>query len=206
MNSRIKNIIFDFGGIIVDLDKQAVIHAFEALGVDVRPYVGDYVQRGVFSAMETGEMSSEEFFDYLRQQAGGFLSDDVIRQAWNRMLTGIPSCRLRLIRQLREDYHTYMLSNTNALHWTYSCDTLLKQSAFCMEDCFDRIFLSFQMRLMKPDVRIFRRVLAETCVQPSATLFIDDSLDNCRAAEQVGMCAFHSRTADDWMALFEKEE
>lgn len=119
MDKRIKNIIFDFGGIIVDLDKQAAVHAFEALGFEARAYINDYVQDGVFALMETGEMSPDEFCTYVRKKVGADVKDEEIFRAWNKMLVGIPVRRVQTIRNLRTDYRTYMLSNTNAIHWAY---------------------------------------------------------------------------------------
>ena len=86
MDKRIKNIIFDFGGIIVDLDKQAAVHAFEALGFEARAYINDYVQDGVFALMETGEMSPDEFCTYVRKKVGADVKDEEIFRAWNKML------------------------------------------------------------------------------------------------------------------------
>ena len=106
MDKRIKNIIFDFGGIIVDLDKQAAVHAFEALGFEAHAYINDYVQDGVFALMETGEMSPDEFCTYVRKKVGADVKDEEIFRAWNKMLVGIPACRMQTIRNLRTDYRT----------------------------------------------------------------------------------------------------
>lgn len=203
MDKRIKNIIFDFGGIIVDLDKQAAVHAFEALGFEAHAYINDYVQDGVFALMETGDMSPDEFCTYVRKKAGADVKDEEIFRAWNKMLVGIPVRRVQTIRNLRTDYRTYMLSNTNAIHWAYSCRELMASTGLEMGDCFDRIFLSFQMHLAKPDERIFRKVLSEAGLKPEETLFVDDSSENCRMAESLGIQVFHSRQPEDWFSLLE---
>lgn len=202
MDKRVKNIIFDFGGVVVDLDKQAAVRAFEALGFEARACIGDYVQDGVFALMETGEMSPEEFCAYVRGQGGTDVKDEEVFRAWNKMLVGIPARRVRLIRDSRADYRTYMLSNTNAIHWEYSCRELMSPTGLKMEDCFQRIFLSFRMRLAKPDGRVFRKVLSEERLRPEETLFVDDSSENCRVAEGMGMQVFHSRQPEDWFSLF----
>ena len=203
MDKRIKNIIFDFGGIIVDLDKQAAVHAFEALGFEAHAYINDYVQDGVFALMETGEMSPDEFCTYVRKKVGADVKDEEIFRAWNKMLVGIPACRMQTIRNLRTDYRTYMLSNTNAMHWAYSCRELMASTGLEMGDCYDRIFLSLQMHLAKPDERIFRKVLSEAGLKPEETLFVDDSSENCRMAESLGIQVFHSRQPEDWFSLLE---
>ena len=114
---RFKNVIFDFGGIIVDLDRQAAVDAFEALGCRVAGSIGLYAQKGVFAALETGRMADAEFFGFVRPQAGRDIPDDDIRRAWNRMLVGGPRHRLQAVLALRPRFRTFMLSNTNALHW-----------------------------------------------------------------------------------------
>ena len=177
----LKNVIFDFGGIIVDLDKQAAVDAFERLGFDARAYVGDYAQNGVFAALETGRMPAAEFW------------------------AGIPVRRLQFVRSLRSRLHTYMLSNTNPIHWDYSNHVLLADAGLRMEDCFDQIFLSYQLHLAKPDPAIFRTVLAEAGLRPEETLFVDDSADNCRIAAASGLQVFHSCCPEDWMGFIEKE-
>lgn len=198
----IKNIIFDFGGIIVDLDKQAAINAFKELGFHTEDYISDYAQSGIFSALESGALSDKEFYDFVRRQATRPIGEEAIRSAWNRMLTGIPVRRMQAIKKLRGRYHTYMLSNTNRIHWDYSCRYLFPRDTWTPTDCFDRIFLSFEIHLTKPGKDIFRHVLKEACLRPEETLFIDDSASNCTAAQELGLHTFHSQHPDDWAGIF----
>lgn len=202
---RFKNVIFDFGGIIVDLDRQAAVDAFEALGCRVAGSIGLYAQKGVFAALETGRMADAEFFGFVRTQAGRDIPDDDIRRAWNRMLVGVPRHRLQAVLALRPRFRTFMLSNTNALHWDYVREGLPVPGDIRLEDCFERMFLSFRMHLAKPDAGIFLRALSEAGLCPGETLFIDDSEENCRAAETLGMQVFHSRRTDDWVDFLRKE-
>ena len=201
----VRKVIFDFGGIIVDLDKQAAIDAFARLGLDVRAYVDDYVQGGLFAAMETGRMSPAEFGAEVRALMGHEVPDDAIFQAWDSMLTRIPLQRLQYIRTLRARCHTYMLSNTNALHWDYSRRVLLADAGLRMEDCFDRIFLSYELHLAKPDPAVFERVMREAGLRAGETLFVDDSKENCRVAASLGLQVFHSCRAEDWMVVLDDE-
>lgn len=189
----------------MDLDIQATVNAFEALGCKVSDSVGSYAQKGVFAALETGKMTEQEFFAVVCRQAGREIPERDIRGAWDRMLVAIPSYRLEAIHALRPHYRTFMLSNTNVLHWDYSCHTLQQPSGVRLEDCFERVFLSWQMHLAKPDPEIFRRVMAEASLSPHETLFIDDSEENCSVAATLGMHVFHSRKTDDWMDLWKKE-
>ena len=202
LGKEIKNVVFDFGGVVVDLDRDAAVSAFDALGFKASDYIDNCKQGGVFAALETGEMSREEFCACVCRLTGRRLSEQDVYDAWNKMLTGIPAHRLELIRSLRERYDTFMLSNTNSIHWDYACGTLLAGRDIKMEDCFKRIFLSFEMHLAKPNPQIFRVMLDEARLKAAETLFIDDSESNCRAAETAGIRAFLSQRPDDWTNLF----
>ncbi|MCD8318733.1 MAG: HAD-IA family hydrolase [Paraprevotella sp.] len=156
--------------------------------------------------METGRISSDDFYQWVCRTIGHHLERESVFAAWNCMLTGIPMERLRLIRRIKRDYHTYMLSNTNVLHWDYACQQLLSPAGakLMREEVFDRIFLSFELHLAKPDPEIFLTVCDQADLLPSETFFIEDSAENCRAAQRLGMQVFHSREAEDWFGLFKE--
>lgn len=201
MMESIKNIIFDFGGVIVNLNKQAAINAFRQFGFHAEAYIGDYVQSGIFTGLELGTMSDSEFYDFVCRQTGRTLDDNTIQDAWNRMLTDIPLRRMQAIKKLRSKYHVYMLSNTNRIHWDYSCRHLFPQEEWTPADCFERIFLSFEMHMMKPGKDVFKHVLEEARLHPEETLFVDDSAANCAVAQELGLNVFHSQHPDDWIEV-----
>lgn len=199
----IKNIIFDFGGVIVDLDKERCLQSFEKLGIDARSCLGQYVQGGIFSRIETGTASVSEFFDALRDMSGRKdLDDGRLAAAWNSFLVGIPRERLDCIGRLKEKYRLFLLSNTNEIHWHYSVEDFFTCAGHTVDYYFNRIFLSYEMGLAKPDKAIFLRAVEESGVNPEETLFIDDSADNCAAARGAGLHAFHSESPGDWMKIF----
>ena len=205
MIQGIKNVIFDFGGIIVDLNKQATIDAFKDLGFDAIPYIGRYVQGGFFSELENGNISVEEFCKQVREEMRLDCSDNAIKRAWSCMLIEIPTRRLQFIRSLATRYDVYMLSNTNEIHWDYACKELLASSDIKMYEPFKKIYLSHELHLSKPDLRIFNYVLDDAGLEAGETLFVDDSKDNCDAASEVGIKTFHSVKSEDWMRIFDKE-
>lgn len=199
----IKNIIFDFGGVIVDLDKERCLQSFEKLGIDARGCLGQYVQGGIFSRIETGTASVSEFFDALRDMSGRKdLDDGRLAAAWNSFLVGIPRERLDCIGRLKEKYRLFLLSNTNEIHWHYSVEDFFTCAGHTVDYYFNRIFLSYEMGLAKPDKAIFLRAVEESGVNPEETLFIDDSLDNCTAASSTGLRVYHSERGGDWLELF----
>lgn len=211
MNRKLKNIVFDFGGVIVDLDKQRVLDAFRELGVDVEAYVGRYAQAGPFERLELGETDTRMFCGELREAVVACapgrnipdaLTDGNICRAWNRMLVRIPQRRIEALKRLRQHYRLFMLSNTNEIHWNYSVDSLFGQRDDSPGAIFEQIFLSYQMRMTKPSSRIFSEMLSRAGINPDETLYIDDSNVNCEAARKVGMHTYVPREADDWMPLF----
>lgn len=199
----IKNIVFDFGGVLVDLDRERCISAFENLGVSVRDALGQYVQSGVFSDLELGEIDAEEFCDALRQIAGRpDIPDRKIIDAWNEFLVGIPRERLECLAGLKKNYRLFLLSNTNRIHWTLATNDLFLYRGRTVDYYFDQVFLSYKMGLAKPDRRIFGQALKEAKIKPEETLYIDDSAENCEAAAKEGMRTFNSTKAGDWMEIF----
>jgi len=211
MDKQIRNIVFDFGGVIVDLGKERTLESFGALGVDVSGFVGTYGQGGPFAGLETGETAPDVFCREVARLAvapGGQteapLSSERICEAWNRMLVRIPPRRLEALLRLRERYRLFLLSNTNSIHWDYAAagEDFFGWNGHSPEDFFERIFLSYELHLLKPGEAIFRRLLDEAGLCPVETLFIDDSTANCAAAERLGLRVFCPKEADDWMPLF----
>lgn len=212
MEHTIRNIIFDFGGVIVDLDKQRSLDALRASGVDAGAFIGTYTQDGPFAGLEVGETAPDDFYREIARLAGASaacdsadaLSPARIREAWNLMLVRIPPRRLQALLRLRERYRLFLLSNTNVIHWEHSVagEAFFGWQGHRPEDFFERIFLSYELHLVKPGEAIFRRVLEETGLMPAETLFIDDSAANCATAERLGLHAFCPAEADDWMPLF----
>ena len=202
IDSKIKNIIFVFGGILVNLDKEATLKAFRSLGYDADAYIGTYMQKGPFAPLESGLITEEDFVAEVQKQASGEVpAADRICQAWNEMLTGIPESRLRRLIGLKARYRLFMLSNTNIIHWKFS-KPFFALDGRNPEDYFEKIYLSYECHLVKPDKAFFQKVLDDNALIPDETLFIDDSVENCRVAAELGIHVFCSRQSDDWQHLF----
>ena len=203
MERNIKNLIFDFGGVLVDLNQSRCIKAFSDLGLNVVPYLNSYLSQGIFLNMELGEISPKDFWEEVRILFHSpDLTDGQLTDAWNSMLETIPVERLEKLRELRKRYSkVFLLSNTNVLHWEKG-KRLFTVEGKTVNDYFDRIFLSCDLHLSKPDTKIFEKVLHKTGVLPEETFFIDDSPENCKAAESVGISTFCSRSGGDWLELF----
>ncbi|MEL5893350.1 HAD family phosphatase [Bacteroides sp. GD17] len=199
----IKNLIIDFGGVLIDLDRQRCLDNFKKLGMpDTEVVLDIYHQQDFFQQYEKGLITTAEFRDVIREKIGKPVTDARIDEAWNSFLVNIPTYKLDLLLNLRKDYVVYLLSNTNELHWQWSCQHAFPYKTFRVEDYFEHIFLSYEMKMAKPDAEIFRRVLDETDIVPQETLFIDDSDANCRTAETLGISTYTPEAHEDWSHLF----
>lgn len=204
MITNIKNLIFDFGGVLVDLNKQKTVDSFAALGIDVRAHIRDYVQGGPFALLESGAITPREFLDVLRGMSNHEVkpSDEEITDAWNQMLVRIPARRLQALKQLRAHYRVFLLSNTNLIHWDFSARYLFTVQGGRVEDYFEHIYLSCDLKMLKPGKEIFQEVLRRENLEAGETFFIDDSAANCAAASSLGIKTYCPAEADDWLPLF----
>ena len=191
----IRNIIIDFGGVLVCLDKSASIQAYRDLGMDaVAAYINDYRSDGIFRQLEHGEIDMKEFCNEARRLTGVNASDEAIEDAWLRLLVGVPHERLEKILELRKKYRVFLLSNTNAFHWDYSVKEYFKDT----DRYFEKMYLSYKLGLTKPDRRIFEYMLSDAGINPDESLLLDDSADNCKAAEELGIHTLLIGKDEDW--------
>lgn len=195
--SLLKNIIFDLGGVLLDLDVPGCMNSLEKIGLnEVRRWMTGTNEKGFFNRYESGLLTTVQFREAIRQWTGRNLLDEDIDKAWNSMLRDIPEEKLDLLLSLKKNYKLFLLSNTNELHWQV-CAAKFVYKGMEVQDYFSHVFLSFQMHLVKPDKEIFRLVLEEGGLLAEETLFIDDSVENCQAAVSVGMNAVHYIPGDN---------
>ena len=204
MEKNIKNIVFDLGGVLVDLDFKAAINGLQEAGfANVKEQLQTFDRDGIFQKFELGEMTADEFRSAIRENSTVALTDEEVDNLWNLMLLEIPREKLELILELRGKYMVYLLSNTNSIHWDYVCKNAFNYRGFRVEDYFEETFLSYKMHLAKPDKAIFEKVLSDANLLTEETLFIDDSEANCKAAQEVGIHAHHYHVGDDLNKIFE---
>ena len=204
MDKNIKNIVFDLGGVLVDLDFKNAINGLQQAGfANVKEQLQAFDQDGIFQKFELGEINADEFRTAIRENSTVTLTDEEVDTLWNSMLVEVPRKKLELILELRGKYMVYLLSNTNSIHWDYVCNNAFNYRGFRVNDYFEETFLSFEMHLAKPDKAIFEKVLHEANLLPEETLFIDDSEANCKAAEELGIHAHHYHIGEDLSKIFE---
>ena len=203
MDKKIRNIVFDLGGVLVDLDFKAAINGLQKAGfANVKEQLQAFDREGIFQKFELGEMSADEFRSAIRENSTVSLTDEEVDGLWNAMLLEVPREKLELILHLRGKYMVYLLSNTNSIHWDYVCKNAFNYRGFRVNDYFEETFLSYEMHLAKPDKAIFEKVLEEANLLPEETLFIDDSEANCKAASELGIHTHHYHIGEDLKELF----
>ena len=203
MDKKIRNIVFDLGGVLVDLDFKAAINGLQKAGfANVKEQLQAFDREGIFQKFELGEISADEFRSAIRENSTVSLTDEEVDGLWNAMLLEVPREKLELILHLRGKYMVYLLSNTNSIHWDYVCKNAFNYRGFRVNDYFEETFLSFEMHLAKPDKAIFEKVLEEANLLPEETLFIDDSEANCKAASELGIHTHHYHIGEDLKELF----
>lgn len=202
--AAIDNIIFDLGGVVIDLCREKAVEALTALGLaDADRLLGLYRQEEPFLGIETGRLTVGEFFDIIRRECPG-ADDAQITEAFCQFLIDIPAERLERLRELRmKGYRLFVLSNTNPVMYNSWITDRFRQEGLSINDYFDGIVASFQELCCKPDPLIFMRLVARYGLDPSRTLMLDDSEANCRAAAGIGLHAIRvgSTPADDMMAI-----
>lgn len=203
MDAQIKNLLIDFGGVLVDLDRERCLRSFEKIGVDgMEQILSPYYQQGIFMKLEKGEITPSLFHNELRQLTGKEMTDQQIDDAWNSFLLTVPQSKLELLLALRKQYNIYLLSNTNAIHWDYSCKNIFNYKGYQVNDFFDKIYLSYQMKELKPTKEIFESVIKDSGLNPAETLFIDDAPANCQTADALGFRTYTPQAREDWSHLF----
>ena len=196
----IKNIIFDLGGVIMTLGHQQAVEGFQALGLtNAAQHLNSYTQQGIFGDLEVGKITAEEFRQKLSTLVGHEVSYEECRQAWLKYNAGLPERNLDLLRQLHaEGYKLILLSNTNhyMMSWAESPD--FDGKGHPISDYFDATYMSFQVKMMKPDPRLFKHVLTMEHLKPEETLFVDDGPRNIQVASELGIHTFCPKNGSDW--------
>lgn len=183
----IKNLMFDLGGVILDIEKNRAVAALETIGLaDADHVLGTYGQQGEFLALERGEISVGQFFDAVRPRFSRPVTCAQIEEAFMKFLVGIPVARLREIEELHKHYGIYMLSNTNALMWDGFIVQEFMKDGHDLEYYFDGVVTSFTAHCYKPEAEIFLKAQRRFGIVPQQTLFLDDSQANCEGAARLG--------------------
>lgn len=201
----IQNLLFDLGGVIMDIRKENCVEAFRQLGLkDAESYFGEFSQQGPFAAIESGSIDVEGFHAALRPLLPEGVTDQQIDHAFCQFLVGIPEHRLRELRELRRRFKVFLLSNTNPIMWNSRIAEEFTKEGRQREDYFDGMITSFDAKAMKPDARIFKYTVETLGIDPEETLFLDDSQTNLTAAAKEGFSTALVRPGDEFSHIISK--
>lgn len=200
MDNQIKNILFDFGGVIVTLDPQEAVRRFEQLGLkDAAAHLDVYTQQGIFGDLESGRITDEEFRKELSAMVGRNLTWQECQHAWLGYRKEVPQRNLdMLLRLRREGYRVILVSNTNPFMMEWALSDRFDGHGHSLRHYMDAIYMSYKCGCMKPDELFFRKVMTGEGILPADTLFLDDGSRNVAAASELGISTLLVGNGEDW--------
>lgn len=184
----ITTILFDLGGVIINIDYDATVNAFKKLGLD--DFENQFSQTrasNFFIDFETGKVTESDFYEYVRIALNSSLSDRQIEGAWNAMLLDIPYYRIELLNQLSDKFNILLLSNTNIVHFKAFNEQFKQVAGVGPHHLFNKAYFSHEIGQRKPDRSIYEFVLSDADLKASEILFIDDTIANVIAAQEAGL-------------------
>lgn len=189
----IKNIVLDLGGVLLNIDYYKTIEAFKQLGIpNFEELFTQAKQEHLFDKYESGLINSDDFIEGLKKKLPSTISEEEIKSAWNAMLLDFPDERLKFLLELKQNYNTVLLSNTNPIHLEAFLKIIHKNNGIdSLENHFDKVYFSSDMGMRKPNPEIFLEVCKDQGFKPSETLFIDDTEQHVEGAKKAGLMAAH---------------
>ena len=185
------NIIFDLGGVLINIDYLKTKHEFERLGIrNFDTLFTQFQQDHVFDQFEKGEINPQDFYESLKNKVDIEISIAEFNHAWNAMLLDFPEERMDLLEQLKKPHRLFLLSNTNALHIPAFKKSIKQEGLYDrFNTVFEKHYYSSEVGMRKPDTEIFDLVVSENNLIKEKTLFIDDSPQHVEGAKKAGLNA-----------------
>jgi len=197
-----KNILFDLGGVILDINVQATLKRFYELGFPAElMQFPNSMTTDLYYKYETGKLDTEKFRDEIRKVSGVEMSDQTFDEAWNSMLVRFPEERIELLKTLSKHYDLYLLSNTSALHVKVFEKMYLETAGEAMQKVFKKLYYSHEIGWHKPDREAWEYVIGDAAIKAEETLFLDDNIHNIKAAQELGFQAIHIHERTNLMNL-----
>ena len=203
----IKNIAFDFGGVIFDLSWEGAVAAFQRIGLaDAATRLDRFHQRGVFEDLESGRITPDAFLHELEKMCHRTLTYDEVLSAWLGYIgKPVDLQKLDYLDQLRQrGYRTFLLSNTNPFVQAWAESSSFSAAGRPLSSYLEKCYTSFEVGIMKPDAAIFRHLLADADIRPEETLFLDDSPANIETARREGILTLLVEKNGDWRPQVEQ--
>lgn len=201
----IKNILFDLGGVIMTIDQPNAVRRFKEIGLkDAEQRLDPYTQKGIFGDLEEGLISADDFICQLSTLVGKQLTFEECKYAWRGYTKDVPARNIQALDRLRnEGYRLILLSNTNPFMMDWGMSKDFSGDGRSIGEFFDAMYMSYKLRMMKPDERIFRKIISEEKIDPKETLFVDDGQKNVKMAQRMGFNTFCPANGEDWTGEIE---
>ena len=200
--NNIDTLIFDFGGVIINLDYSKPVSEFKKLGIlDSKKLYSKKEQTKLFDSLECGQISNENFLNEIRKKSN--TNDlELIKKAWNSILLNIPEERVHLLKKLSLKYKIYLLSNTNSIHLNEIISAYGEKKWRNFISIFNEVYFSNQIGMRKPNEDVFFYLIKKNKLDVSKTLFIDDSPQHIKTAKKIGFKTYHLTDKEDIVSLF----
>ena len=199
MQNGVSTLLFDLGGVLLNLDYSRTIQAFERIGgQEFQLRYSQAAQSSLFDDFEIGAIGKGEFRNGIRAFLDVNVSDQKIDHAWNAMLLYLPSARVDLLKHLRSKYKLILFSNTNKIHLQRFREIIGEQygDPFLLETLFDKTYYSHELGKRKPNTEAFETILNQHGLRAAEVAFIDDSIQHVQGAIAVGINAHHLTDGD----------
>ena len=197
-----KAIIFDLGGVILNINYQNTIDKFSKLGVkNASAFYSKKMQSDLFNQIETGKITTEKFLSVLKKETNKATIYQV-EKAWNSMLLDLPKERIVLLKKLSQDYPIFLLSNTNAIHISAIKEYLGESIYTNFYSLFNKVYYSHEIGFRKPNKEAFQLILKENNLKANEVLFIDDSPQHIQGAKKLGIKTYHLKDQEEITTLF----
>lgn len=202
---QIKNIVFDFGGVIIGIDRDQAVKAFERIGVkEADSLLGKYHQQGIFQEVEDGSIDAEAFRRGLSRICGKELTCREVESGWKGFITDVPQYKLDYLDGLRRKYNVYILSNTNPYVMGWARSDGFTPAGKPLDAYVDKIYTSYEAGSTKPDRGIFDYMVKDSRLNPAETVFVDDGAANIAVGKELGFVTLQPENGEDWRQKLEQ--
>lgn len=203
---KIKNLIFDFGGVIYHIDHEKQIQSFHSLGLgNFELFYSQALQKPLFAEFEKGLVAENDFRRELNNILGLNLSSAKLDEAWNSILVDFMDESVNLLLTLRNRYRLFLLSNTNSIHYQIYTTQFREKYGFEFNSIFEKVFWSFQIGMRKPDSVVYKFVMNEGGMNPDESVFIDDSVQNTIASTNAGLPGYWLKPGEKLVNIFDEK-
>lgn len=197
---KIKNIMFDLGGVIMTIDQPSAVKRFKEIGLeDAEQRLDPYTQSGIFGDLEEGKITADEFIRELSKLCNRQLTFDECKYAWRGYTKEVPLRNIKVLDKLKSvGYRLILISNTNPFMMSWGMSDSFSGDGRSIADFFDSLYMSFKMKMMKPNRKMFEEIISEESILPEETLFVDDGPANIEMGKSLGFKTFCPKKGEDW--------